>query len=240
VLPLVVYWRVQDELPVPGLQFQLDLAGPDGALAPLDTFLLPAGPVVRLPRSVLVPPDAPAGQGTVRVRLLDAAGRTLAGPAALGSLEVTAPVRSFDRPPIETPLSVRFGEGIELLGYDLGAGPVRAGESLPLTLYWRSAQRVTVRYAVFVHLLDTAGRLAAQVDSPPLSGTRPTTGWLPPEILVDPYSLVVPADSATGDYVLQVGLYDPITGVRLGATGPEGEVLGDAVVLDAVIVSTAP
>jgi len=67
-------------------------------------------------------------------------------------------------------------------------------------------------YSVFVHALDASGAILSQVDALPLGGSRPTTGWLPGEVLVDRYSLRL--SSAT---TLEVGLYDPLTRQRLGA-----------------------
>lgn len=108
-------------------------------------------------------------------------------------------------------LSAHFGSTIELLGYDLA----QSADGLSLTLHWRSQAPASANYTVFVHLLDRNGRLAAQIDRPPLDGVRPTLGWLPGEVLSDPLFLAWPADLASGTYTLSIGLYDPRTGARL-------------------------
>ncbi|NJN93145.1 MAG: hypothetical protein HC875_03155 [Anaerolineales bacterium] len=73
------------------------------------------------------------------------------------------------------------------------------GENLgqPLTLYWQSVTEMKTAYTVFVQLLNGAGQVVAQVDAQPLAGAAPTT-WLPGEILTDPYTLTLPADSRLG------------------------------------------
>jgi hypothetical protein len=133
---------------------------------------------------------------------------------------------------MQTPLGLRLGEGIEILGFDLGPDPVRAGAALDLILYWRSLAPVRTRYTVFVHVLDAQGRIVAQVDAPPAQGARPTTGWLPPEVITDRHVLQLPEALPAGSYVLTAGLYDPRTGARLAASG------GDAPSTDSVRLRT--
>jgi hypothetical protein len=150
-------------------------------------------------------------------------------PVSLGFLEITAPVRVFDVPPIESPLEAQFGPGIKLLGYRASVDALRASGSLTLTLYWQSVQAVTTQYKVFVQLLDAERRIIAQADSVPGQGARPTTGWLPPEVLADDYVLALPGDLPAGDYSLEMGLYDPQTGARVEVDG-----LSDHLVLQTV------
>jgi hypothetical protein len=59
--------------------------------------------------------------------------------------------------------------------------------------------------------LGPDGAVLAQADRVPAGGARPTTGWLPGEVVADAYPL--PLAAAAG---LRVGLYDPATGERLG------------------------
>jgi hypothetical protein len=55
--------------------------------------------------------------------------------------------------------------------------------------------------------LNSQGQIVAQQDNPPVSGTLPTDLWRAGEIVRDPYRLLIPANAATGDYRLLVGLY---------------------------------
>jgi hypothetical protein len=66
-------------------------------------------------------------------------------------------------------------------------------------------------YTAFVHVLGPDGDLLAQADRVPAEGARPTTGWLPGEVIADAYDLPL-----AGAAALRVGLYDAATGERLG------------------------
>ena len=109
---------------------------------------------------------------------------------------------------------------MELLGCGLSAAMLTPSRTLEVTLFWRARERMTTRYAVSVQLLDAREQLVAQADGELGQGARPTTGWLPPEIITDPHVLALPADMAAGAYVLQAVVYDPRTGARLLTTGP--------------------
>ena len=87
-------------------------------------------------------------------------------------------------------------------------GEARAGEVLPLALYWEAAEPVGESYTVFTQLFDAGGRLVAQQDNPPAGGRRPTDTWSPGELVRDPYALALPADAPAGRYTLWVGLYN--------------------------------
>ncbi|NTU63248.1 MAG: hypothetical protein HGB05_07560 [Chloroflexi bacterium] len=63
-------------------------------------------------------------------------------------------------------------------------------------------------------MLDRSGQQIAGKDNQPVNGTYPTSHWMPGEYVVDEY--VIPTTEQ--DVALEVGLYDPETGVRLGET----------------------
>jgi len=118
-----------------------------------------------------------------------------------------------------------LGQQATLLGYDLSESTLSAGQPLTVTLYWRAEATAGVSYVVFVQLLDPADHIYAQSDRPPAAGTRPTTGWLPGEIIRDEHVLTIDAHAAPGRYVLQVGLYDPTSGERLRSTEAQDRIL---------------
>ena len=84
-----------------------------------------------------------------------------------------------------------------------------------MTLVWRAEAEMETSYRVFLHLVGPDGKLVAQSDGEPANWTRPTTGWLPGEVVLDERVLYVPADAPPGEYVLRCGLYDLATGERL-------------------------
>lgn len=79
----------------------------------------------------------------------------------------------------------------------------------------------TIGYHVFVHLVDEAGNILAQSDAVPAGWTRPTTGWLPGEYVVDVHTLTLPSGLPSGQLAFRIGLYDPVTGERLSVNGTD-------------------
>jgi hypothetical protein len=120
-------------------------------------------------------------------------------------LDIRVPQRTFDVPPLAHPLDATLGGQVRLLGYDADRASGR------VTLVWQAPFPLNARYQVFVHVLDASARIMAQVDAVPVSGTRPTTGWLPGEVIVDQYTL--PLQNAAA---LEVGMFDTLNGRRLG------------------------
>jgi hypothetical protein len=111
---------------------------------------------------------------------------------------------------------------------------VRPGGTLRLTLYWQARREVAGWYKVFTHLLDSEARIWAQKDSVPVGGTRPTTGWVKGEVIVDEYQLEVESDAPGGDYILEVGMYEEGTAQRLRVLNEEGQAVGDRILLGKV------
>lgn len=114
---------------------------------------------------------------------------------------------------------VSFDDGINLIGYDLSADNVEAGDTLTVLPYWQAGQIPSADYQVFLHLtpLDTVD-VSAQADSHPARNPgRVTSTWDDPhEILVGNYlSITLPDDIVGGEYRLLLGLYNPQTGQRL-------------------------
>ena len=133
----------------------------------------------------------------------------------VGELRVTAPDRTFVEPAIEHRLDQTFEGRITLVGYD-GADCEARNTECSITLVWRAEQELAVSYKVFVQLLDAAGVPRAQVDALPVDGTRPTTGWLPGEIITDAYTLKLPPDFQPAlPYRLVTGLYQELHNTRL-------------------------
>ncbi len=119
--------------------------------------------------------------------------------------------------------SVKFGEQVLLVGYDLSETTVHAGTRLWVTLYWEALQTMDEDYSVFVHLVDDRGVTIVQRDSWPGAGNDPTSDWQVGQVRRDVYPLDVPASLlAQGPCRIQVGLYDHATGQRLPAYSQDG------------------
>jgi hypothetical protein len=52
------------------------------------------------------------------------------------------------------------------------------------------------------------GQMVAQQDNPPVQGARPTSGWVPEEMIRDPYALAIPTNATPGTYWIEVGMYN--------------------------------
>lgn len=111
-----------------------------------------------------------------------------------------------------------FGDQIALIGYDLSADEVKAGETLTLRPYWQAQRTPDNNFSMFIHLLPAdSHQPAAQFDGPPASERRlPLTWDDPDEKLIGTTAIItLPADLPAGDYRLTLGLYDFMTGTRL-------------------------
>lgn len=109
-------------------------------------------------------------------------------------------------------LPVKFGESIELLGYDLSGQSARAGETITLLTAWRLLQPLPDAM-LFVHLAGAQEPLA-QADSLGAPGEL----WVSDDILLQVHELRLPPDLTAGEYPLAVGVYTQDDGRRL-ATG---------------------
>lgn len=120
------------------------------------------------------------------------------------------------------PLSVAFGDQIALTAYRLNATELAADDRLIVELAWQAIAPPQHDYTIFVQLLDADGALVAQVDTPPLGGTRPTGQWAVGETVSDRYALIVPAHAKAGQGALIVGLYPWPDLTRLPVTNAGG------------------
>jgi len=90
--------------------------------------------------------------------------------------------------------------------------------TVTVTLAWQAEAETALSYRVFLHLVREDGQLIAQSDGEPANWTRPTTGWLIGEVVMDERVLRIPADTRAGEYVLLCGLYNLDTLERLSTT----------------------
>jgi hypothetical protein len=156
------------------------------------------------------------------------------GPTAileLGTVTVAPIDRAFDIPPIPHPLTVTLGGSVQLLGYDLSSERAAPGDTLTLTLFWKTLAEMEEDYTVFTHLLATDGSTTAQRDNYPVQSTYPTSLWTDGQIVTDVYELIVRGDAPPGPHRLEVGMYAAETGDRLPTGTPD-----DAITLQTITV----
>jgi len=160
-----------------------------------------------LDRRVLgVAVSAQPGKATLRV-IMDGK------PVNLAHLDVVGFERVMQRPPIENALEVVFDSGIKLLGYKLDApSPITPSDAVNLTLYWQALANGSpdANFKVTAQILAADGHLVGQHDSAPSNETRPFSGWLAGEYVIDLHPIMF-NQPYIGPITIQVALYDPVT-----------------------------
>jgi len=222
---LALYWQ-----PLPGeradLYAHLQLQKPDGTTLLEDNFWpIPSfSTIVWDPdtiyvtrRPVQIPQGTPALSLTLSLELTEGAcGQPLGVRNSAGeNFGFFAPVTSIilEKP---IPISQNFSNhrsdvleyGISLLGYDLPKTIYSPGETLSLTLFWQSSQKIASTLVVFTHLLNPEGQLVAQHDGTPNQGASPTPFWQPGTLIPDLHEFQIPPDLPAGEYTLSVGMYE--------------------------------
>jgi len=100
-----------------------------------------------------------------------------------------------------------FDGRLLLQGAAIDAGDLPAGGRLAVDLRWRALQTLDHDYTAFVQVVGPDGKLYGQVDSWPVQGARPTSGWRAGEEVDDPYRFYVAPNGPAGDYRVIVGWY---------------------------------
>lgn len=131
---------------------------------------------------------------------------------------------------------MRFGDEIELLGYELQPGEPRSritpldgadvhevgsGQPIQINLYWRALAAMARDYTLFIHVVDQQGQNVAQRDLPLRYGEYETSHWQPGELVIDRGDMGMPS-LPPGVYTLHIGLYDGVSGAGLPAEEPGG------------------
>ncbi len=204
---------------------------------PLWEYPISAWPTQNLtlaPISLYLPADLPAGRYTLAAGVTDGSGHVLGTAQRLAEVAVIVrPVVNARPQPdhlLQTP--VQFGTHAVLYGYDLDAD----GDRLRLALYWEALQTLLPPHHIFVHVLSPSGDLVVQHDGAPVSaiGPAPTGSWRAGEFIVSQHAIPLPSPAVNGDSpaqaVLQIGLYEPKSQVRLPAF-VDGQPAGDSAMI---------
>jgi len=249
-LKLTLFWQAladvnRDYIVFVQLQDEKGKLWANRETSPVDSSYPTAGwqadQLVRDPHDFVVPAAMPDGQYHLVVGLYRATDRerlaVVAGPQrgrdelVLTEVNILGREHDYLKPVASHSLQARFGESIVLIGYDLEARQARPGDKLGLTLYWQALSSVDKSYTVFVHLLDADEVIQGWGDSLPGGGTLPTTSWLAGEYLRDRHEIAIEPEAPSGEYLIEVGLYEAISGARLPVLDEEGQVQGDQVLL---------
>lgn len=108
----------------------------------------------------------------------------------------------------------RFADELEARAFPLPAQTARAGETIPLTVAFRSVSALNRPTIFFAHLLDSSGGLVGQAYTP-LCRSAPSSRWRTDEVMIQSFGLTVPPNLARGAYRLVYGIYESPAGARL-------------------------
>jgi len=240
LLRVVSYWRSSSTVH----QITVGLVPARGEVVKEVTLPLEAGcpegdwreGVIRLEHGLAITSELPSGRYILVLRAEGGEKQTLTGIVLthrrMGIIEAEPPY----------PMTLLLGEEVRFKGFDLERTTYAPGEAMRLILYWEAASEMETSYVVFTHLLgrsynpERGNFIWGQVDSIPLGGTYPTTGWSVGERVRDEYRIKVEADAPAGEYELEIGMYEPVTGERLLVYSQEGRLIGDRILLGQIRV----
>jgi hypothetical protein len=159
----------------------------------------------------------------------------------VGEIAVAQEVLLWQAPATAQPACAHLDGVAELVGHEWDFNSAQLGEGA-LTLYWQASTGapVATSYTVFTHLLTPEGGLLAQHDGLPGEGKRPTTNWLPDEVIADRHELALD-EPYTGPARLVVGMYDLATMTRVPAHDcADRRLPDDAVPVAEFVIGEAP
>jgi mannosyltransferase len=120
----------------------------------------------------------------------------------------------------ELPVNLACDGKVRLKRMRLPAGPIRAGDIVPLDLDWQAIDAPGTDYKVSWRLLDPGGRIVLQRDARPAAGFAPTTEWTAGAEMTDRYGMPLTPGLLPGTYTIAVALYDARSGTSC-SLGPE-------------------
>lgn len=236
-IPLGVYWQALRDL---GQDYRLwlRLVGADGQLltektvapasAGYPTSQWRATDVLQGQHRLIVPADAPPGNATLVLSVVDPDGRPLTAhrlpwlpigrtDIRLATIEI-APrdVAVTQAPPMQHSLDAELAGQVRLLGYDLTVDEsIEPDVPFDVTLYWQPGAVIDGNFKVTVQVLSADNQVVTQHDSVPANWERPTAGWFPGEVITDSHTLTTKPGTPAGVYRLIAAMYNPASGSRL-------------------------
>lgn len=161
---------------------------------------------------VQVQPTTPVGEYDIVLYQPSVSNNILPEAVAPGGhLSVQPLSHSFNEPDPDVTMDISFQDEISLVGFDARQNK----DSLNLILYWQALVCPAESYKVFVHIIDAeTNNIVAQHDFVPGDWNYLTHQWQAGEYVWDEVSMNL-SDVSAGEYLIQVGIYNPGTGVRL-------------------------
>ena len=125
---------------------------------------------------------------------------------------------------IPNPLSVNFGDALELVGSSVDSRVVNAGDGLAVTLYWKALDDLDEDYTFFAQVLGAENHRWASAD---VAGPGGTSSWMTGEVQEVVMPLSLDPETPQGVLPLIVGAYvrsDEGGFDRLQVVTPDGRI----------------
>jgi hypothetical protein len=128
----------------------------------------------------------------------------------------------------------QVGDQVALVGYQVDETWSQPGGAVLVTLYWQAVETPHLPFKVFVHLAGE--QMTVQGDDFPACGTLQMPRWRAGQLIADRHLLQLPPDATSGDYRLEVGIYEPQTGLRMDWLDEAGNPAGSGYYLTDIVV----
>lgn len=107
-----------------------------------------------------------------------------------------------------------YDGALRLHGISADSDELTPGTEFGITSFWQAESGTRDRWRYFVHVLDDRMAVVAGDDLMPGYGIYDTYLWQPNEIVPIRQRVILPDNLPAGRYWIEVGLYDPLTGIR--------------------------
>ena len=129
---------------------------------------------------------------------------------------------SETEPPIKNRVSARFGDAVELIGYEVQPETVEAGRDVRVKYVFRALRELESTDSLFVHVLHQGKFL--NEDHVPAHGAFPLHKWEEGTYIIDEHTVHIPGTWKSGEAKLAIGFWSKKTKGRYEVSSEELEV----------------
>jgi len=154
---------------------------------------------------------------------LDQRLQDVAAAGAWASAEGPIVASQSERERVVQPLPADVGNRLSFLGYSYGRSGAARGAEWQVTTYWQvlesTPDKANEPLALFVHVLDDANGVLSGWDGLHAA----VKSWVPGDVYVQIHTLYLPADTPSGTYRVELGVYSPVSLERLPIYTGQGD-----------------
>ncbi|MDQ4075476.1 MAG: glycosyltransferase family 39 protein [Chloroflexota bacterium] len=129
------------------------------------------------------------------------------------------------------PMGIRFGEALQLLGWNEPSTPSAVDEGLRLMLYWSAQKALQSDYKVRLSVVDDEGFVYGTWDQRPTSYLYPTFRWRPGDPRLAALTIPLEPGTPPGEYWVKVSVYEEDVQANLDVLDEAGAPRGQEVEL---------